>query len=202
MTRFLCSVERRCASALLPALLAGCATQSGTVVLLPANDGHDSAVTVTQAERRILLDRPYAAARLTSSGPQPYTATAEEVQALFGPALAAQPARPTAFTLHFVEQTDQLTEESKPILESVFAEVARHAVPDVVVVGHTDRVGSDAANDTLARQRAEAVRAALIGRGLAPESVSAVGRGEREPLVPTADGVAEPRNRRVEIVVR
>jgi OmpA-OmpF porin, OOP family len=37
---------------------------------------------------------------------------------------------------------------------------------------------------------------------VAPVNIVAVGRGKREPLVPTADGVAEPRNRRVEIVVR
>jgi outer membrane protein OmpA-like peptidoglycan-associated protein len=42
----------------------------------------------------------------------------------------------------------------------------------------------------------------LIARGVAPGNVVAVGRGKREPAVPTADGVAEPRNRRVEILVR
>ena len=57
-------------------------------------------------------------------------------------------------------------------------------------------------NDALALRRAETVRAMLIARGVAPENIVAVGRGKRELLVPTADGVAEPRNRRVEIVVR
>ena len=57
-------------------------------------------------------------------------------------------------------------------------------------------------NDALARQRAETVRAALIARGARAENIVAIGRGKRELLVPTADGVAEPRNRRVEIVVR
>ena len=75
-------------------------------------------------------------------------------------------------------------------------------MPDVVVVGHTDRVGSDPFNDNLARQRADTVRAELIRRGIAPENIVAVGRGSREPIIPTAAGVAEPRNRRVEIVVR
>jgi outer membrane protein OmpA-like peptidoglycan-associated protein len=42
----------------------------------------------------------------------------------------------------------------------------------------------------------------LIARGIASESIVAIGRGKRELLVPTADGVAEPRNRRVEILVR
>ena len=75
-------------------------------------------------------------------------------------------------------------------------------MPDVVVIGHTDALGSDQVNDALARQRAETVRAELIRRGVAPENIQASGRGKREPLIPTPDGIAEPRNRRVEIFVR
>ena len=72
----------------------------------------------------------------------------------------------------------------------------------MIVIGHTDTVGSDVANDTLSRQRAEVVRAAFGARGLATDKVVTIGRGKRELAVPTADGVAEPRNRRVEILVR
>ena len=67
---------------------------------------------------------------------------------------------------------------------------------------HTDSVGSDQYNDALAQKRAEAVRAMLAARGIAPQDIVAIGRGKRDLLVPTPDGVAEPRNRRVEIVVR
>jgi outer membrane protein OmpA-like peptidoglycan-associated protein len=75
-------------------------------------------------------------------------------------------------------------------------------VPDVLVIGHTDKVGNDAYNDALSKARAEVVRKALAERGVAAENMVLVGRGKREPMVPTADGVAEPRNRRVEILVR
>ena len=70
------------------------------------------------------------------------------------------------------------------------------------MAGHTDTVGTDQYNDALSLRRAERVRALLIGRGIAPDSVGAIGRGKRELRVPTPDGVAEPRNRRVEITVR
>ena len=70
------------------------------------------------------------------------------------------------------------------------------------MTGHTDRVGSVADNDRLSLQRAEAVRAMLIQRGINSSFLRAVGRGEREPLIPTADEQAEPRNRRVEVIVR
>jgi outer membrane protein OmpA-like peptidoglycan-associated protein len=75
-------------------------------------------------------------------------------------------------------------------------------VPDVQVIGHTDAVGSNAVNDPLSRQRADVVRSGLVARGVPADRIVASGRGKREPAVPTADGVAEPRNRRVEILVR
>lgn len=194
--------DSRCVALLLAMCVGACATHTGTVVLLPASDGHPSALVVQEGDRQVVLDKPYAAAELTSRGPKAYTSNAAEIQASFGPALAAQPSRPKQFTLYFLEGTDEFTDESKRVLDSVLNDIAQHKVPDIVVVGHTDSVGTAAVNDALSRQRAETVRAALIGRGIAADSIVAVGRGKREPIVPTADGVAEPRNRRVEIVVR
>ena len=124
------------------------------------------------------------------------------MQAQFGSALAARPLPPAQFTLYFVEGKDEFTDESKRAFDSVFGEIAKRPVPDVLVIGHTDKVGTDVFNDALSRQRAEVVRRALVARGIAAENIVVVGRGKREPIVPTADGVAEARNRRVEILVR
>jgi len=183
-------------------LLAACAQTSGIVVLLPEKDGNKTAVVVKDGDKEIVLDQPYAAARRSPLGTRADTTTPQEVQARFGPALAAQPARPTAFTLYFVEGKDEFTPDSQKLVETVFTEIASRPVPDILVIGHTDGVGTDQVNDALARRRAETVRAELIRRGVAPENVQAIGRGRRDPLVPTPDNVAEPRNRRVEIVVR
>lgn len=189
--------------ALLLAALAGCASKpQGTVVLLPDAQGQDTALLVRQDGGELLLDKPYAAAELTAKGPQPATSSADQVQQRFGAALGARPAAPQQFTLYFVEGKDEFTDESRRAFDGVLGEIARRPVPDVLVIGHTDRLGSDAFNDTLSRQRAEVVRRALVARGIAADSIVVVGRGKREPVVPTADGVAEARNRRVEILVR
>ena len=191
---------RSVAAAAAVALLAACATE--TVVLLPEKDGRPTSLTVTRGDREGVLDQPYAAAQTRAIGTRTYASNAQEVERKFGAALGAQPARPNSFTLYFVEGSDQLTEESKVVLQSVLADIAQHAVPDLVVIGHTDTVGTHAFNDALALRRAEAMRALLIAQGLAPAAVVAVGRGKREPIVPTGDNVSEPRNRRVEILVR
>jgi outer membrane protein OmpA-like peptidoglycan-associated protein len=193
---------RAAAAGVLAALLGACATPQGTVVLLPDKDGKDTAVVVNQGGKELLLDKPYAAANLTSGGPQPATSSAGQVQAQFGSALAARPLPPAQFTLYFVEGKDEFTDESKRAFDNVFGEIAKRPVPDVLVIGHTDKVGTDVFNDALSVQRAEVVRRALVARGIAAENIVVVGRGKREPIVPTADGVAEARNRRVEILVR
>jgi outer membrane protein OmpA-like peptidoglycan-associated protein len=69
----------------------------------------------------------------------------------------------------------------------------------VRVEGHTDGQGSDAANQSLSRQRADAVRQALIGHGIASGKVRAVGRGGSVPVADNASDAGRARNRRVEI---
>jgi len=183
-------------------MVASCAIQSGTVVLLPDKDGKDTALIVKQRQGEVTLADPYGATKLTNEGPKAYRSSQEEVQAEFGDALAARPVAPVQFTLYFVEGKDELTEESRQAVNAVFVEIAKRPVPDVLVIGHTDAVGTDQVNDKLSRDRADFIRAGLIQSGIAPENIVAIGRGKRELFVPTADGVAHPRNRRVEIVVR
>jgi outer membrane protein OmpA-like peptidoglycan-associated protein len=193
---------RRAAIVLAATLLAACAGPKESVVLLPSPSGQDTAVSVTQGSRQVLLSQPYAGARLSRGGPEAYSSSASDVQARYGVALAAQPLPPAQFTLFFVEGKDEFTDESKKIVDSVFAEIAKRPIPDVIVIGHTDTVGNDAANDALSRLRAEVVRNAFVARGLAADKVVIIGRGKRELAVATGDGVSEARNRRVEILVR
>ena len=188
-----------CAAA---ALLAACAQTRDTIVLLPEKDGRPTALIVNNAGKQVTLNQPYAGAHTGARDVSGYQSGPGDVQTTFGQALSAQPPRPVSFQLYFIEGSDVFTDETKRIVEQIFAEIANRPAPDVAVVGHTDRVGSDESNDALSLRRAETVRRELMGRGIATENIRASGRGEREPLVPTADNVSEPRNRRVEIIVR
>jgi outer membrane protein OmpA-like peptidoglycan-associated protein len=173
------------------------------VVLLPGKEGKVGSVAVQQGGGEIVLDTAYASARTGAGGQlEPAPATADEVRAVFAAALAAEPPRPVTFILYFVEATDQFTPESQALVDQVLLAIATRPAPELTVAGHTDTLGTDQYNDTLSLRRAERVRALLLARGIPSASVVAVGRGKRELLVPTPDGVAEPRNRRVEITVR
>jgi outer membrane protein OmpA-like peptidoglycan-associated protein len=186
------------------AVLAACASKSNLVVVLPESDGHVGAVVVRDEKGERVLDQAYAAAggSAGASAMKPVEVAPEEVDQIFGPALAARPTAPKQFTLYFISDSDRLTEQSRAAFEEVFAEVARRPAAEVVVTGHTDRAAESGYNDSLSLKRAQAVRQLFIGRGLPADSVIAAGRGEREPLVASADGVREAKNRRVEITVR
>jgi len=171
-----------------------------TVVVLPGPDGKVGTVVVQRGETRQVLNQPYAASR--SGENQVATLSATEVRDSFGGTLQALPARPTAFVLYFITGTDELTADSKAELQGVLAALKDRPLPDVLVIGHTDTMGDAAVNDRLSAQRADTVKGFLVEIGIAAERIRTAGRGERELLVPTADEVDEPRNRRVEINVR
>jgi outer membrane protein OmpA-like peptidoglycan-associated protein len=175
-----------------------------TVVLLPGPDGTVGALTVTHEGQQRTLDAPYATARVQQQGTleDGGRLTAAEVQRRFQPALSAQPPRPVKFVLYFLDNSDEFTPASRLEIPKISAAIAGRPAPEIVVVGHTDRVGSLTYNDALSLRRAERVRNGFGQLGIPREQISVAGRGEREPLVPTQDEVAEPRNRRVEIIVR
>jgi outer membrane protein OmpA-like peptidoglycan-associated protein len=202
--RFACARPLRGLALPAAALLAACAAKSNLVVVLPESDGHVGSVVVHDARGDRVLDQAYAAAGsgVGSGALKPVEVSAREVDQIFGPALAARPAAPKQFTLYFISDSDRLTEPSRAAFEEVFAEVARRPAAEVVVTGHTDRAAESGYNDALSLKRAQAVRELLVNRGLPADSVIAAGRGEREPLVASGDGVREAKNRRVEITVR
>jgi len=93
----------------------------------------------------------------------------------------------------------RLAQRAVAYLDRMEPAIWLRCVDRVDVVGHTDRSGSSADNLKLSLLRAEVVRDALIARGV-PRSVLIVrGVGEDDPLIPTADGVAEPQNNFVEV---
>jgi len=194
-------------AALLLALLAlqGCQTPRERVILLPKADGSPSGVVTVQSKSGALLrlDQSYAQVDAGAAGElKPSQSNAETVQKEYGALLAMQPSKPHSFIVNFRSNSNELTAETAPVVAQVRQALSALDGGELVVIGHTDRVGTMEANDKLSLVRAETVRDLLVRQGIPREKISVAGRGEREPLVPTADQVAEARNRRVEIKLR
>src|ERR1700739_2833772 len=116
------------------------------------------------------------------------------------PVQAPVPSVPKSYLVFFDFNKSDLTAQAKGIVDQAAANAGPAHVTRLTVTGHTDTVGSDAYNMRLSRRRAESVAAQLEQDGIAAGEIQIVAKGKRDLLVPTADGVKEPQNRRVQIV--
>jgi outer membrane protein OmpA-like peptidoglycan-associated protein len=189
-----------CVALLLAALLTACAGPGSYAVLLPSPDGSVGQITVTGTKGSQVLTQASSAAALDGSTP-PFAVSPAQLQRDFGAAMAARPPLPEHFLLYF-DQGSELTAESKVVLAKLLARAKARSNLDISVIGHTDTQGTAEANEALARERANAIATELRQLGLPDVVLSVESHGERNLLVPTADEVAEPRNRRVEITLR
>ena len=203
MTRRIASTIAAC---MLGALLAACAqTPDNLVVLLDDPRGRDTSIAITTPEGEQTLDRPNQASGVDAAGQgpvEPIALESKHIAAIFSDALAAEPRAPDRYVLYFQTGGVELTPTSEFRVTVVLEKLKEWDDPVIDVVGHTDRVGAADLNARLAMRRAEAARDILVGDGVDAERIEVSSHGENNPLVPTADNVAEPRNRRVEITIR
>ena len=206
-------------AAILALLPAGCARRrpvpappapaveeaKNVFVLLADPDNRVGKITITNTAGAQELSQAGAATRVASglSAPSsPFQMDQQEVARIFGDALAAQPSPPEHFILYFETNSTQLTAESRQLIAQIVRVIRERNSNDLSVVGHTDTTGDRVINDRLSMARAQAVGRLLVEAGVDPSALETTAHGKDNPLVPTGDGVAEPRNRRVEISVR
>ena len=189
--------------------LVGCATAptamlpKESVIILPGKDGHVGGVAVRSQAKEVVLDSAWAGVEVQGGTASNRRFTQSEVHDQFASTISALPPKPASFVLYFLEGKDEFTPASREEIARILSELKSRPAPDIVVIGHSDTVGGESANDKLSLQRAERVRELLVKPlGLTPDRIQAAGRGERELLVQTPDNVSEARNRRVEINVR
>ncbi|WP_225772175.1 OmpA family protein [Inquilinus sp. Marseille-Q2685] len=113
--------------------------------------------------------------------------------------IAAVPDR--SYLVFFDFDSSHLTPEARQVVASAAADALQGRTTRIDVTGHTDRSGSVQYNQALSVRRGESVRRELVADGVADSLIAVRGVGESDPLVPPADGVREPQNRRVEIVL-
>jgi OOP family OmpA-OmpF porin len=103
--------------------------------------------------------------------------------------------------VYFAHDSVRLSAEAKAMLKTA-AEHYKKNKKGVLVIGHTDRSGTERYNEDLSLRRAMEVRAELVRQGVPYQAVALQWVGETQPAVATADGVREAKNRRAQIIVR
>ena len=194
------------------AMAGGCAsppkapvdTSRTTVVLLPDEDGHVGAVTVTTPDGSQKIDRAYT--YMTVEGAHSRLSATQlmgehRVNAAFTDLMKSQPSKPKSFTLYFVLDSAALTAESSAVLPAIFEAVRERKPTEISIFGHTDAIGTEERNIKLSAERAKAVENILRKRDADLGHIEVQSFGSQEPLIPTPRRTAEPRNRRAEIVI-
>jgi OmpA-OmpF porin, OOP family len=140
---------------------------------------------------RYEFNAPMAMAAAPAAAPAPMVAA---------PA-AAPVATPNTYMVFFDFDKASITPEAKTILAAVAQEYKKGKTVRVHVTGHADRSGKPGYNDKLSNRRAAAVKAELDRLGVPAAEVVTKASGEKNPMIPTADGVREAQNRRAEIIL-
>ncbi len=188
----------------LTILTSGCAKQT-KVVLLPDPDGNVGQVRVSTDAGSVDITRPQEATVVKGRQSAPSTPEIISQKAIekdFAEALQSLPEPPVHFILYFKKDSNKLTSESLTLLPEVLITARERDSQDISVVGHTDTAGNPEYNLRLSNLRAQAIATILIDKGIKDSYIKTTSHGENNPLVPTKDNVHEPKNRRVEVVVR
>ena len=183
----------------------GCAPKrTATIVLLPDQEGTVGRAIVENKSGAVDMATGGLATRVRSDERRAIVNTLSDadVQQMFGEALAALPPPPRRFVLNFKFESDELTDEARALVPEILTLVRERPFADVVVTGHTDRMGNRRANFDLGMKRAMMVRNLLISAGLDAAQIEVSSLGETDPFVLTPDETPEARNRRVDIAVR
>lgn len=199
-------------------LMAGCAKKPVQVApaqppppkqnifaLLPEPDGKVGRIAVTNAGGTQELDQPNQAVRVERADvapSAPYILDQATVRRLFGDALDVLPTPEVEYTLHFDLGKEEPNAESLALLPEIFRTIQDRHSTAITVIGHTDITGDSKSNYKLGMDRARQVKRYLLDRGLDESYVFVDSHGDADPAVQTPRGQAEPRNRRVVVVVR
>jgi outer membrane protein OmpA-like peptidoglycan-associated protein/opacity protein-like surface antigen len=144
---------------------------------------------------------------LTSSPTNNNISALLSLQVRFGAPAAAPPPPPApaqapSFMVFFDWDRSNLSAQALNTIKQAANTFKTKGNARITATGHTDRSGPENYNMALSLRRANAVKDALVREGVPATAIAVIGRGEANPLVPTADGVREPQNRRVEIVIQ
>ena len=184
--------------------LSGCGLPGNVVVLTPDEDGKVGSVAISNAGGTVPLTEAFGAvgARSEKALAAPFVAEKAQVEKEFRGALGATPRPPAIFVIGFLSGQPVIAPNARATLDAAVARARATENADISVVGHADRTGSNAENLTLSLGRATVVRDALIKAGVPADIIDVTYHGANNPIVRTQPGVAEPRNRRVEVTIR
>lgn len=208
-----CTALRNLVLLLIVLVIPGCATgpvvvrdaSKDTIVLVQDADGKVGQIAVTTKGGTKLLAAPNTMVEISATGESPSEPKKMDqrlIDSMFAESLKALPLPPVSFQLYFTQNSAKLTAESKTVLPVILSLAKSRSFYEVSVIGHTDTTGRDDYNMRLSSARARTVYNALVSYGFPVDQIEMRYHGKRDPLILTGENVKEPRNRRVEVIIK
>lgn len=195
-------------------LLLGCADRNiapaspsvpeDVFILIPDRNGKVGKITISNSAGTTTLSRANESARVRSDYIPERTEilSEQDIEKDFHDALQAVPGTADQFVFYFISGTTRMTKESRDQLPVILKKIKKRLPCEISIIGHTDTEADGEYNLTLALQRATRVKDKLLAVGAPRDLLEVTSHGENDPMIPTADNVSEPRNRRVEVFIR
>lgn len=186
-------------------LIASLFNSPTTTVVLIDNNKIQNAVVVKTDGGSTVIDKPGQYVNISSKNQAPSQAKSmsdDEIQQRFQSAIQAVPLAPTNVLLYFKTGSNELTDESTAKLPEVIEKIRKRMPCDVNIIGHTDTEGSNEYNVKLSLQRAYKIKDLILVKNMDLKNLKVESYGENDLLIKTADNISEPKNRRVEILIK
>lgn len=178
-------------------------------VLIPDLSGKTGQIVVKNDAGEQTITSPGAVIEVKDDQTSPQrkkSLTTPEIKAIFKDAIRSRPGVSVRYIFYFKHDIPELTDSSQKSLNQMANRIIKAVkdcqVCDILIVGHTDTTGTDAHNLKLGLARAQLIADKLIESGVSFNQVDIVSHGEKNLFIATSDNVLEPRNRRVEVIVR
>ena len=184
--------------------LSGCAQKEVRIILLPEDGGKVGRIELTdKSGKSYTVDKAWEQVELSTDGKAKSEITSEQaVMAQFGQTLSALPIPPATFMIFFKSDSAEILGASLKELEGMLGQIKERKPNQIICAGHSDSLGEKSYNKSLSLKRAEAVQKYLIKHGIDKNIIEISYYGDANPLVKTAPGASNAKNRRVEIIAR
>jgi len=186
-------------------LFVGNCAKRTMVVLVPDPDGKVGCITVSNLAGSVTVDTANQATIIKDQKTLPSAPKELEKQTIssvFSEVITIQLLPPVHFILYFQRNATTLTPASVKLIAEILSEIRERNSTDISVIGHSDTLGDKDYNFKLSKSRAIAISNLIVKQGVDQHFIRTTSHGEENPLIKTKDNVSEPKNRRVEVVVR
>ena len=181
----------------------GCADKT-KVTLLPEEGGKVGKIAfVDKSGKNVTIDKAWETLEVAKDGSASSQISDEKaVMEKYKDTILAMPSKPSSYTVFFGSESAELNDDGVKALSEAVKDILSKKANLVVCAGHTDSSGEKEYNMNLSMKRAESVAKYLIKHGVPKDIIEVLYYGDSNPLVKTAHGGYNAKNRRVEVVVK